>query len=141
MKKALLGLTLITAATVSLFAGDSAQVLIEKNKCMSCHNIMGMKDAPPFAGIAHRNSRMGNAKATIENSIQNGSKGKYPMFSDIQMPAFNKLSKEDLNTLSEWVLSQSSKMMQCGSGKCGSGMMKNGTQNMMRCGSGMNNNQ
>ena len=138
MKKTLLSLTLISAASVALFAGDSAQVLIEKNNCMSCHNIMGMKDAPPFAGIAHRNSRMGNAKKTIEDSIKNGSKGKYPMFSNTRMPAFSHLNKEELNTLSKWVLSQSSKMMQCGSGKCSSGMMKNGKQNMMRCGAGTN---
>ncbi len=140
MTKTLLGLTLISLTATILSAGDSAEVLIEKNNCMSCHNIMGMKDAPPFVGIAHRNKRMGNAKKTIENSIKNGSKGKYPMFSNTEMPSFSHLSKNDLNTLSKWVLSQSSKMMQCGSGRCGSGMMKNGKQNMMRCGSGMSNN-
>jgi len=112
----------------SLFAVDSAEDIIAKNDCMSCHNIMGMKDAPPFAGIAWRNSRMGsNAKETLKYSIKNGSHGKYPMFSNTKMPAFTHLSEAELNTVTSWIISQSQNMKngmmgRCGmSGKCGMG--------------------
>lgn len=120
-KKVIIGLGLIAFISNSSFAKDSAEVLISKNGCMACHNVMGMKDAPPFAGIAWRNLRWSNnPKATIINSIKNGSHGKYPMFSNTKMPSFNNLSKEELNVLATWIISQSSNnMMRCGSGRCG----------------------
>ena len=69
MKKTIIALSVAVMATTFVYAGDSAKVLIGKNGCMSCHNIMGMKDAPPFAGISWRNSRGGtNAKATLKQS-------------------------------------------------------------------------
>ena len=111
MKRLISSLALSAIVTTALFAQDDAQTLITKNNCMSCHNIVGMKDAPPFAGIAKRNTRWGgNAKANIINSIKNGSQGKYRMFSNTQMPSFKNLSDKDLDTLANWVLSQSSNM-------------------------------
>ncbi|AKF25297.1 hypothetical protein YH65_07765 [Sulfurovum lithotrophicum] len=123
MKKVIVTFGLTAMIATSVFAGDPAQTLIEKNKCMSCHNIMGMKDAPPFAGIAWRNSRINanTAKATLKNSIKNGSHGKYPMFSNTRMPSFSHLSDKELDTLATWVLSQAQNM-KCGQGKCGSSM-------------------
>ena len=124
MKKALIALSVTIMTSTFVFATDSAKVLVEKNGCMSCHNIMGMKDAPPFAGISWRNSRAGaSAKAILKNSIKNGSHGKYPMFSKIKMPAFSHLNDQELDTLAGWVLTQSQNMM-CDQGKCGSSMEK-----------------
>jgi len=126
MKKIILTLSLVAVvATSSLFA-DSAKEIIEKNGCMSCHNIMGMKDAPPFAGISWRSSRLGSdAKETLKHSIKNGSQGKYPMFSNTKMPAFSNISEKDLDTLATWILSQSSNMNNNMMGKCGAGMNRN----------------
>ena len=125
MKKVIIALSLTTIAATFTFATDSAKVLIEKNGCMSCHNIMGMKKAPPFAGISWRNSRASqSAKAILKNSIKNGSQGKYPMFSQTKMPAFSHLNDKELDTLASWVLSQSQNM-KCGQGKCGSSMNNN----------------
>ena len=124
MKKAIFafGITLMTGTLLQ--ATPSAQILVEQNGCMSCHNIMGMKDAPPFAGISWRNARAGaSAKAILKQSIKNGSQGKYPMFSNIAMPSFSHLNDQELDTLAEWVLSQSQNMM-CDQGKCGSAMEK-----------------
>ena len=127
MKKIIATLSITVMMATSGFAADSdsAKVLIEKNGCMSCHNIMGMKAAPPFSGISWRNSRGGaSAKSTLKHSIKNGSHGKYPMFSNTKMPAFSHLSDKELDTLATWVLAQS-KNMKCGQGKCGSSSMKN----------------
>jgi cytochrome c len=126
MKKIILGLSVVGILVSSVFASDTAAELIAKNNCMSCHNVMGMKDAPPFAGIAWRTSRNGD-KQTLMQSIKNGSHGKYPMFSNTQMPAFKNLSENDLDTLAIWIMSKSGNMMKCG-GKCGG---------MGRCGNAM----
>ena len=93
-----------------LFA-QSAETLIEQNGCLSCHAIASKKAAPAFAGIAKRNMRFegSGAKEVIMNSIANGSKGKYPMFADMEMPSFKNFSKEELSSIADYILSQSSK--------------------------------
>jgi cytochrome c len=142
MKKLILSLSVVGILSSPLFAGDTAEQLIAKNDCMSCHNIMGMKAAPSFADIAWRNSRLGaDAKNTLKNSIKNGSHGKYPMFSNTKMPSFSKLNDSELDTLATWVLSQSSNMDKCGmSNGMGNGMGKCGMGNGMgKCGGSMNN--
>ena len=124
MKRVITALGITAIAGSFAFASDAAKTLVEKNGCMSCHNIMGMKKAPPFAGIAWRHSHTSqSAKAILKSSIKNGSHGKYPMFSNTKMPAFSHLNNKELDTLAAWVLSQSQDMM-CDSGKCGSSMDK-----------------
>ncbi|NPA74189.1 MAG: cytochrome c [Epsilonproteobacteria bacterium] len=89
------------------FASDSATELLKNNGCTTCHAVSGIKKAPPFVGIARRNSRRSaDPKSAIINSIKNGSQGKYPMFSDTKMPAFSYLTDEQLNTLADWILKQ-----------------------------------
>jgi len=110
MKKVIIGLSLSTLIT--FLNATSVQELIKQNKCMNCHSIIGMKDAPPFAGIArHNNHWYGKSRKNIINSIKNGSKGKYPMFSNTQMPAFKHLNKEELNKIADWIFSQESNKM------------------------------
>jgi len=89
------------------FASD-AQTILKQNGCMACHNIVGKKAAPAFRGIAMRNLRWGSyesAKKSIENSIKNGSKGKYMNFVNTQMPPFPNMSSKDLDTVSSYILS------------------------------------
>ena len=122
MKRVITALSITVITGSFAFAADSAKILVEKNGCMSCHNIMGMKKAPPFAGIAWRHSHASqSAKAILKSSIKNGSHGKYPMFSNTKMPSFSHLNDKELDTLAAWVLAQSQNMM-CDSGKCGSSM-------------------
>ena len=115
---------IMTAVVLSsvLFA-QSAQELIKENGCLACHAVASKKAAPAFAGIGKRNKRFegGNAKATIMNSIKNGSSGKYPMFSNSAMPAFPNFSQEELSTLADYILAQSSKAKGKGMGQ-GRGM-------------------
>ena len=107
MKKTILTVALLSSV---LFA-QSAEELINTNGCLACHAVASRKAAPAFAGIGRRNKRFEgtNAKATIMNSIKNGSKGKYPMFANSAMPAFSNLSQAELSTLADYILAQSSK--------------------------------
>jgi cytochrome c551/c552 len=112
---------------MGLFVGssllaNSAESLIQQNGCLACHAVASKKAAPAFAGIGMRNKRFegANAKATIMNSIKNGSKGKYPYFSQSAMPAFSGLSDADLSTIADYILAQSSKAK--GHGGMGQGM-------------------
>jgi len=110
----------------ALFAED-AMALIKNNGCLACHAVASKKAAPAFAGIGKRNKRFegANAKEVVMHSIKNGSKGKYPHFSGSEMPAFPNLSNEELSTIAEYILAQSSKAKNCqghGRGQ-GRGMM------------------
>ncbi|WP_434638117.1 cytochrome c [Sulfurimonas sp. NW7] len=95
--------------TGSLFA-QSAQEIIQNNGCLSCHAVASKKAAPAFAGIGMRNKRFEgeNAKEVIMASIKNGSQGKYPRFSDTAMPSFANLTQEQLSTVADYILAQSS---------------------------------
>jgi len=110
----------------SLFATD-AQTLIKENGCFACHALASKKSAPAFKGVAMRNKRFNgsNAKASIMNSIKNGSEGKYRHFIGAKMPAFSNLTQADLTTLADYILSQGSKGGSCGHGG-GMGMRRGG---------------
>ena len=116
MKKIVLSLML----TSGLFATDATTIL-NSNGCMSCHNIMGRKDAPAFMGIARRNIRFegANAKANIINSIKNGSKNRYRNFINTQMPPFSNLSEDDLDTIATYILSLNTQRGMGGRGMIG----------------------
>jgi len=112
----------------SLFAEDALS-LIKDNGCFSCHAIDSKKSAPAFAGIGKRNKRFegDNARYVIMNSIKKGSKGKYPHFSDMEMPSYKNFSEAELSSIADYILAQSSKAKNCkGHGKGqgrGMGMM------------------
>jgi len=106
MKKTVFSLIGVVLLTFSLNAKD-AKELIKENNCMSCHNEIGPKDAPSFKGIARRNIRwygIEETKMAIKNTILNGSRGKYRKFLGKEMPLYN-LTEEDLNTLTEYIIS------------------------------------
>jgi len=100
-------LVLTACSTLLLNASDGASIA-QKYGCMGCHAIVGKKSAPAFRGVANRNLRFNgsNAKTSIINSIKNGSKGKYPKFTNSVMPPFPNISDNELNTLADWILSQ-----------------------------------
>jgi len=116
----------LAIVAISLFANDGYE-LIKQNGCLNCHAIASKKTAPPFAGIAFRNTKFegANAKNVIINSIKNGSSGKYLKFSDSAMPPYKNLSDEELSKIADFILAQKSKhtMMHRGKG-CGKGRMR-----------------
>jgi len=117
-------LSLIIASGIAY--AQSAEELMKSNGCFSCHAIASKKAAPAFAGIGKRNKRFEgeNAKNVIINSIKHGSKGKYPRFSNTQMPSFSNFSDEELNTIADYILAQSSKA-KCNHKGQGRGMGRN----------------
>ena len=105
MRRVTLVLVIIGLINSSLFA-KSAKDILKKNNCMKCHNINGIKYAPPFSMILRVNKGwFGLSENDIKKSIKYGSKGKYPMFSNTSMPAFKNLTDEELDTLITWLKS------------------------------------
>ncbi|SFV53431.1 hypothetical protein MNB_SV-6-847 [hydrothermal vent metagenome] len=100
-----------SVALATIVSAQSAQELIEANGCSTCHALASKKLAPAFAGIGKRNKMQNgsNAKNIIIQSIKNGSSGKYPMFANSAMPPYPNLSNQELVTLADYILSQSSK--------------------------------
>jgi len=107
MKKIILGLVIYGSLAFSSDIPINVEKILNDNNCRSCHNIVGPHKAPPFAGISRRNLRWygNNAKNVIIKSIKNGSYGKYPPFSDTQMPSFSNLDDNQLEILANWILS------------------------------------
>jgi len=95
----------------TIVSAQSAQEIIDTNGCSACHAVASKKLAPAFAGIGKRNKMQNgsSAKDIIMKSIKNGSSSKYPMFADSKMPPYPNLSSQELSTIADYILSQSSK--------------------------------
>jgi len=103
MRRVTLALVLIGLISSSLFAKSAREIVIQ-NGCMKCHNINGIKYAPPFSMIIRMNRGwFGLDENDIKKSIKYGSQGKYPMFSNTKMPAYKNLTDEELDTLIDWL--------------------------------------
>ena len=85
-----------------LNAMPKGERLALKNNCMSCHrkdkNIVG----PSLQSIAQKYKI---TPRIIINSIKKGSYKKWKKSRGAMMPAFTKISEEDLKILEEWILS------------------------------------
>ena len=71
-----------------------------KYRCVTCHKTDKDLVGPSFLNIQKRYL---SSHKEIANSIKNGSKGKWEGFS-ARMPAFTQASDEELQKLSEWIL-------------------------------------
>lgn len=79
----------------------AAVELAKASGCYSCHANAEKVVGPAFAAIAEKYATEKDAAASLAQSIQNGSKGKWGR---IPMPAHPSLGAGDLKTLSAWVL-------------------------------------
>jgi len=77
---------------------SDGEKLAIKYKCIACHKIEVDTVGPSLKAIAKRYE---NSSEKIEQSIKNGSRKKW---GKRIMPAFKELSKEEFQTLSDWVL-------------------------------------
>ncbi|MBL0942998.1 MAG: c-type cytochrome [Hydrogenophaga sp.] len=93
----------LTAAAGLAQAADlnAAVDLAKASGCYSCHANAEKVVGPAFSAIADKYKDEKDAAASLAQSIQNGSKGKWGR---IPMPAHPSLSAADLKTLSAWVL-------------------------------------
>ena len=79
----------------------SAMELAKSSGCFSCHSAAEKVLGPSYASVAAKYADDKDAVASLVQSIQYGSKGKWGR---IPMPPHASLGKDDLNLLSRWVL-------------------------------------
>ena len=92
-----------SAVAPAAWAADAAaaQELAKANGCLSCHATTEKVVGPAYVKVAEKYAGESDAVASIAQSIQYGSKGKWGR---IPMPAHPSLSADDLKTLAEWIL-------------------------------------
>ena len=79
----------------------AASELVKANGCYSCHSANEKIVGPAFKDVAAKYKDDKDAVASLVQSIQYGSKGKWGR---IPMPAHATLSGSDLKALAGWVL-------------------------------------
>lgn len=99
MKHLFTGALLLTAA-FSASANNIAD-LAKASGCYSCHANGEKLVGPSFVSIAEKYKDDKDAAASLAQSIQNGSRGKWGR---VPMPAHPSLSTAELKELSQWVL-------------------------------------
>ena len=94
--------TCAAMAVVAFNASASNIVdLAKASGCYSCHANGEKVVGPAFAAIADKYKDDKDAAASLAQSIQNGSRGKWGR---VPMPGHPSLSPTDLKALSQWVL-------------------------------------
>lgn len=100
---------LILTSSLLLAAGSAHAVdeaaaleLAKNNGCLSCHSAKEKIVGPAYASVAEKYKDDKDAVATLVQSIQYGSKGKWGR---IPMPPHPSMSAADIKTLAQWVLS------------------------------------
>ena len=76
--------------------------LARKNNCLNCHKVDNDTVGPSLKKIALKYK---NNQAVVSHSIIHGSRDVWKSSKGAVMPSFRKLSKEDIKTLSGWILS------------------------------------
>lgn len=95
-------LALLGSAAMAPAAMASDMVELAKSTgCYSCHANAEKVVGPAFATIAEKYKDDKDAAASLAQSIQNGSRGKWGR---VPMPPHASLSATDLKALSQWVM-------------------------------------
>ncbi len=79
----------------------SAKELAQANGCLSCHALTEKIVGPAYSSVAEKYKADADAVASLVQSIQYGSKGKWGR---IPMPAHPSMSQQDMKTLAQWVM-------------------------------------
>jgi len=96
----LMALAIAISATGLAQASD-AEALLKDSGCLSCHAKAEKIVGPAFLAIADKYRGDKDAVASLVQSIQNGSKGKWGR---IPMPGHSSISQDDLKTMARHVL-------------------------------------
>ncbi|NIC40907.1 c-type cytochrome [Aquabacterium sp. A08] len=80
---------------------NKATELAKASGCYSCHAPDEKIVGPSFKSIANKYAGEADAAATLAQSVQNGSRGKWGR---VPMPPHGSLSPADLKLLGGWVL-------------------------------------
>ena len=98
----LLSSALYAAQPMSATELKAAMELAKNSGCFTCHSASEKIVGPSYASVAAKYSADKDAVASLVQSIQYGSKGKWGR---IPMPPHASLSPDELNTLARWVMS------------------------------------
>ena len=103
MKKTVILLITLSSFSFALSAID----MVSQYGCLECHAIYKDKTAPSYLRISKRNKKLygKDGKIHIQNSIKNGSQGKYQKFKQNIMPQYDYFTKSELDLISNWILS------------------------------------
>lgn len=96
----LLLISTLTLAAAAAQASDG-DALLKANGCLSCHAKAEKVVGPAFLSIADKYRNDKDAAASLVQSIQNGSKGKWGR---VPMPPHSSISQDDLKALARHVL-------------------------------------
>ena len=94
----LLAILLASAATAQ---ATDAEALLQANGCLSCHAKLEKVVGPSFLSVADKYRGDKDAVASLVQSIQNGSRGKWGR---VPMPPHGSISQDDLKALARHVL-------------------------------------
>lgn len=95
---------LLLAMLLALLCSPAAhanEALGRKNGCLACHSVANQLVGPAYKDVAAKYVGQGDALEQLQNSIRNGSTGKW---GELAMPPHPKLSAAELNKLATWVL-------------------------------------
>jgi cytochrome c len=92
---------LLTTGTAHAVDAAAATELAKASGCLSCHATHEKVVGPAYASVADKYKDDKDAVASLTQSIQNGSKGKWGR---IPMPAHPSMSAADIKTLAQWVM-------------------------------------
>ena len=103
-------ISLLAACAAAAQAGNApsavdaaaASELAKNSGCLSCHAVAEKIVGPAYTKVAEKYRDDKDAVASLTQSIQYGSKGKWGR---IPMPAHPSLSGDDIKTLARWILS------------------------------------
>lgn len=93
---------LLLASGAAHAVDEAAAVELAKNNgCLSCHSAKEKIVGPAYSSVAEKYKDDKDAVASLVQSIQNGSKGKWGR---IPMPPHPSMSAADIKTLAQWVM-------------------------------------
>ena len=94
-------LSKIQKAQASYDALSNGEKIALKYRCLGCHKKETKAVGPSLQSIAKKFS---NDKKSIKQSVKRGSKNRWSSSNGAVMPAFKKINEEDLEELSNWIL-------------------------------------
>lgn len=91
----------LTVGSMGLAQASDAEALLQGNGCLSCHAKAEKIVGPSYLSVADKYRGDKDAVASLVQSIQNGSKGKWGR---VPMPPHSSISQDDLKILARHVL-------------------------------------
>ena len=88
-------------ASSAIAQASDGPTLLQNNGCLSCHAKAEKVVGPSYLSIAEKYKGDKDAVASLVQSIQNGSKGKWGR---VPMPPHSSISQDDLKALARHVL-------------------------------------